>query len=115
MKIVSGIVLLVAVLTLIVAPVTCSGGLLVHCCAPEDSDHGDDHHEHACPVDPCNRDTVIMAGKSLDDDSPDGSDSPSFLPADVRRPVSRAVGVRWTGMPLLVSSSSAASFLPLLC
>ena len=116
MKTVPGIILLIAVLTLVVAPATCSAGVLVHCCAPEESDHEADHHEHACPIDPCNRESVMARAKAVDDDeAPDGADTDAVLPASTAGSAGRDDSTRMDATPLLTPVSTAVRSLPQLC
>lgn len=116
MKTVPGIILLIAVLTLIVAPATCSAGVLVHCCAPEESDHEVDHHEHACPIDPCNRESVMARAKAVDDDeTPDGADTVAVLPVGTDPSAGCHDSAQEDIAPLLAPTATVARSLPQLC
>lgn len=116
MKTLPGIVLLVAILTLVVAPATCSGGLLAHCCDPGDSDHETDHHDHACPVDPCNWESMLAPAKSVDDDdAPDRAPACAVLPVDTAHAHDGGAFAGRNTVPLLAPATRTARSLPLLC
>lgn len=116
MKSSPGIFLLVSVLTLVVAPATCSGGVLVHYCTPQDADHGTDHHEDACPSDPCNRDSLFVAVRSADDDGcPDAVLSPADLPVRLVLSDYRTGTANAGGLQLRASACGGVLALPLLC
>jgi len=111
----SGITLLTALLTLVAAPAACSGGVLAHCCAPEEASHGTDHHEDACPSDPCNRDSLAVAAKSADDEAPAVSSAAAILPARLVPGGRRTAVTDADGFPLRTPVDGGARYLPLLC
>jgi hypothetical protein len=112
MKTMSGFILLVGFLALVMAPATCSAGLLVHCCAPEHEEHAEDHHEHDCPTDPCNWDTV--AGTTKVQVGGGTTDSAILLVLVVLTDPATSAAEDGTAPPAVVSAGSARS-LPLLC
>lgn len=115
MKIASGIVLIVALLALVAAPAACGGGILVHCCTPEDVGHDEDHHEHACPADPCNLDTVVAAARSAEEDAFDETHTPANLPAGPILAAPRAVAAGRDASPPPATTALATGSLPLRC
>jgi len=76
-----GMILMIALWTLLVAPVTCGGGLLGHACA----DGGRDlcHHENDCPSDPCNvaHDVTAVAKTVVKADLTSCAPAPTGVPA----------------------------------
>jgi len=104
-----GMFILVAVWTLMAAPLVCGGGLLSHGC-PDDGDAAC-AHESACPGDPCNVVALDGAAKvKVKHDLDAVADAPGIeltLPS-VPRPMAPAC-------PEVLQLPLPAAALPLLC
>ncbi len=112
----SGIILLIAFLTLVAAPSFCSGGVLAHCCAPDGPHHEADHHEDTCQSDPCNRDALPLLTKRIDDDPPRlQASTPAALPAGSILAGHDVTALFPPAPRQAVPLSRSASALPLLC